>query len=136
MTTAYNIKDRLNTPVEEAYKVLRTNIQFCSLEGKLKTLAISSCAPGEGKTTTSINLAISLAKSGARVLLIDADLRKPMMLKHISSVNPKGLSNLISETATLDEVISSTNVENLHLIACGPKPPNPAELLGTQKFGG
>lgn len=133
MASALNIKDRLNTPVEEAYKVLRTNIQFCSAGEKIKTITITSCASGEGKTTTSINLAVSMAKAGAKVLLIDADLRKPMLLKHLSS-NLKGLSNLISGTATFDEVINSTNVENFYYISCGPKPPNPVELLGSERF--
>lgn len=134
MAAEYEIRDQLNIPVEEAYKVLRTNIQFCGFNKDIKTLTITSFAPGEGKTTTAINLAISKAKSGMKVLLIDADLRKPVLLKHISSNNPTGVSNYISGTAPLEEIICATNIENLYVIACGPKPPNPAELVGSSRF--
>lgn len=132
---AYKVKDKLNAPVEEAYKVLRTNIQFCNFNKGIKTMAITSCNPGEGKTTTAINLAISMAKSGMKVLLIDADLRKPMLMKHLGGNNDVGLSNLISGYSTTEEVINSTDVDNLYFIACGPKPPNPAELIGSSRFG-
>lgn len=132
--TTYKVHDTLNTPVEEAYKVLRTNIQFCGFEKKIKTMAVTSCKPGEGKTTTSINLAISMAKSGVRTLLIDADLRKPMLAKHLGSSNTFGLTNIISGYATLDEAVNNTSVENFYFIACGPKPPNPAELIGSTRF--
>lgn len=128
------VKDKLNTPVEEAYKVLRTNIQFFGIENRIKTLAITSCNPKEGKTTTSINLAISMAKSGMNVVLIDADLRKPMSMKRLEYSNNNGLSNYISGKCEIKNLISQTNIENLSLIGCGPKPPNPAELVGSDKF--
>ena len=130
----FNVTDKLNTPVEEAYRVLRTNIQFSSFDKKLKTLAITSCYPSEGKTTTSMNLAISMAKTGSKVLLVDADLHKPMILKHLGGSNVAGLSNLISGRATLEEVVNKTTVEGLFFIACGPKPPNPAEMVGSNRF--
>ena len=132
---SFYVYDNLNTPAEEAYKVLRTNVQFCSFNKVIKTIAITSCNSGEGKTTTSINLAISLARAGVRVLLIDADLRKPMTMKRLGSSVRSGLSNLISGYAKLDDVINKSNVSNLYYIACGPKPPNPAELLATKEFG-
>jgi capsular exopolysaccharide synthesis family protein len=128
------VKDQLNTPVEEAYRVLRTNLQFCGFDKKIRTIAVTSCNPGEGKTTTSINLAISLAKSGMKTLLIDADLRKPMLAKHLGSENKRGLTNLISGVASLEEVINRTNIENFYFISCGAKPPNPAELVGSARF--
>lgn len=135
--TAYNwnVYERLNTPAEEAYRVLRTNIQFCGVDKQLKTLAITSCSPGEGKTTTAINLSISMAKSGKKTLLMDADLRKPMINKRFGGINSSGVSNWIAGNATLDEIIKSSNIENLYLIDSGPKPPNPAELLASPRFG-
>lgn len=130
----FNVYARLNSPVEEAYKVLRTNIQFCGVDKKIKTVAITSCNPGEGKSTTAINLSVSFARSGKKVLLIDADLRKPMAMKRLGSNFNSGLSNYITRFAKLEEIMNTTNIENLTYIPCGPKPPNPAELLGTQVF--
>ncbi|MCX7920945.1 MAG: CpsD/CapB family tyrosine-protein kinase [Clostridia bacterium] len=134
MAAMYNVRESLNTPVEEAYRVLRTNIQFCGFDKKIKTLTITSCTHGEGKTTTAINLALSMAKSGMKVLLVDADLRKPMLMKHLGSNNFTGLSNLISGNSNFDEVTNATNVKNFYFIACGPKPPNPAEIIGSANF--
>ncbi|MCX7842980.1 MAG: CpsD/CapB family tyrosine-protein kinase [Clostridia bacterium] len=127
-------KEKLNEPAEEAYKVLRTNLQFCGYDRKIKTLTITSCTPGEGKTTTSINLAISMAKSGVKVVLVDADLRKPMLLKNLRSSNTKGLTSYISGNAELDDIINNSSIENFYFITCGPKPPNPAELLSAKRF--
>lgn len=130
----YDVQDKLNTPVEEAYRTLRTNIQFCGIDQKIKTVTLTSTNPGEGKTTTSINLAISMAKAGLRTLLVDADLRKPMVAKRLGCNNALGLTNFISGGSALDDVISNTNIPDLYFIACGPKPPNPAELLGSASF--
>lgn len=130
----WNVYERLNTPAEEAYRVLRTNIQFCGVDKQLKTIAITSCNPGEGKTTTAINLSISIAKSGIKTLLIDADLRKSMINKRFGGANSSGVSSWIAGNARLDEIIQSANMENLYLIGSGPKPPNPAELLASPKF--
>jgi len=130
----YEINDKLSIPVEEAYKVLRANVQFCGFDHPIKTLSITSCNPSEGKTTTSINLAISMAKAGKKVLLIDGDLRKPMVLKRLGGKNTKGLSNLISGTASFEEVLNHTSIPNFDYIACGPKPPNPSELISSARF--
>ena len=128
------VTDNLNVPAEEAYRVLRTNIQFCTLDNKLKTIAVTSCNPGEGKTTTAVNLAITIAKYGTRILLVDADLRKPMAIKGISPEDNVGLSNYLTGMASFDQIIRETNIPNLFTVFCGVKPPNPSELLGTQRF--
>jgi len=132
--TNYELDRKLNAPAEEAYRALRTNIQFCGIDKKIKSVAITSVNPGEGKTTTSINLAVSMANAGMKALLVDTDMRKPMTSKHIGSDSNKGLTNLISGYSTLDDIISTTNIPDLYFVACGPKPPNPAELVGTTAF--
>ena len=115
--------------VEEAFKSLRTNIQFCG-EDK-KAIAITSSIPGEGKSNTSLNLAISLSEAGKKVLFVDADLRKSVLAGKLNmSGRTKGLTHFLAKQATLQEVISSTDIPNLYLIIAGAVPPNPAELLG------
>jgi protein-tyrosine kinase len=124
----------INEPVEEAIRTLRTNIQFCNANRVIKTICLTSCIPNEGKSVTTMNLAISMAASGKKVLHIDADMRKSRQFKNTAVKFNTGLSNYLSGMIENDEVISETNVENLHLILCGPKPPNPSELLGTSRF--
>jgi len=120
--------------VEEAYKSLRANIQFCEVDNKIKSIAITSCNPGEGKTTTSINIAICMAESGLKVLLVDADMRKPSTYKRLRMKGSDGLSNYLSGYASFDKIISETTIEGLYYLPCGVKPPNPAELIGSEKF--
>lgn len=124
----------LTNAAEEAYKVLRTNIQFCSFDEKVKTITITSCNPGEGKTTTVYKMAKSMAKSGISTLIIDADLRKPTLMRHVVGRKYMGLSNVISGNRQPDDVIQKSDTENLYFISSGPRPPNPAELLGSDKF--
>lgn len=120
--------------ISEAYKSLRTNIQFCGQDKKV--IAVTSCSPGEGKSSVSMQLAASLAESGKRTILIDADLRKSVLLGRIDTNKQKikGLTHLLTAQATLQDVICSTDVKNCHLIVSGPFPPNPAELLGGTNF--
>lgn len=117
----------------EAYKSLRTNLQFCGEDKKV--IAITSCAPNEGKSSVTMNLAMSLAEAGKKVLLIDADLRKSVLVGRTKvKESIKGLTHYLSKQAALIEVICATNVKNMHIVYAGPVPPNPAELLGGKYF--
>lgn len=124
---------KLNYSAEEAYKSLRTNIQFCGEDKKV--IAVTSCTPNEGKSSVTLNLAISMAQAGKKVLLIDADLRKSVLVGSTKvSGSAKGLTHYLSKQAAMIDVICSTNVKNLHIVFAGPVPPNPAELLGGRYF--
>ncbi|PYG87784.1 capsular exopolysaccharide synthesis family protein [Ruminiclostridium sufflavum DSM 19573] len=129
-----NVKYELNEIVEEAYKALRANIQFCELNKKIKTLAVTSCIPNEGKSTVAINLSICMAKAGIRVLYVDADLRKPASFKYLVS-NLKGLANYLVGHVSLEEIINATDIEGFNFITCGMKPNNPGDLIASDKFG-
>ena len=120
--------------VEEAYKTLRTNIRFCGVVNKLKTICVTSCTPDEGKTTTVVNLAISMADSGIKTLIVDADLRKPTVEKMLG-INAKiGLTSYMMGEAEIEDIIYKTETENLYATPCGIIPPNPAELLSSNAF--
>jgi len=124
---------RLEYAVEESYKSVRANLLFCGEDKKL--IAITSCTLNEGKSTVALNLAISLAESGKKVLLIDADLRKSVLKESVKvSKSVEGLAHLLSRQALAKDVICSTNVPNLHIIFAGTYPPNPSELLGGRHF--
>ena len=119
----------------EAYRTLRTNIEFASVDGPIQTLLVTSSAPGEGKTTTASNLAVVFAQAGRRVLLVDADLRKPGVHMVFDLPNTHGLTNLLrNEHADLGAVAQVTEQDNLRVLTTGPLPPNPAELLGSQRM--
>jgi polysaccharide biosynthesis transport protein len=122
------------SPIAEAVRSIRTNILFMSPNDPVKTVVVTSSAPLEGKTTLSSYLAISMAMGGDKVLLVDADMRRPRIHK-VFSLKPKtGLSSLIVKKATYKEAILKTKVENLYLLPCGPIPPNPAELQQSKQF--
>jgi len=134
MREKVNLTSKVSEPVAEAIRSLRTNIQFCNTDKIVKTICVTSCVPNEGKSTTTINLAISMAEAGRKVLHIDADMRKPKLYKDVAAKHNVGLSNYLSGMVDLKDAINETNYENLHVILCGPKPPNPAELLDTERF--
>jgi polysaccharide biosynthesis transport protein len=113
----------------EAYRSLRTGLQFSTSDGLPRTLLVTSSKPSEGKTTSSISLAKSLAQIGLNVLLIDGDLRNASVHKRMRCSNEVGLSNYLSGSKLPDEVVQTTDTENLILMSSGPLPPNPAELL-------
>lgn len=119
--------------VREAYKSLRTNILFCGSD--INVIAITSCVPGEGKSSVSFNLARALADDGKKVIYVDADLRKSVIMNRYR-VGKKitGLSHFLSGQSELEDIIYSTNIEGLHMIFSGIEPPNPSELLGSRRF--
>lgn len=121
--------------VAEAYRSLRTNIQFASLDKPLKTLLITGANPGIGKSTTVANLGVVLAQAGSTVLLVDTDLRRPTLHKIFGFSNDRGLTNLLVDlNLELEKVVSHNSIENLYVMTSGPIPPNPAELLATNKM--
>lgn len=128
------ITENLSSRVAESYRVLRTNIQFTSLDKPIKTILMTSTAPGEGKSTTTANLAIAFAQTGSRVLVIDADLRRPTMHKAFRVTNPLGLTNLLMQSVAVDIAIRDVGVPNLRLVTSGPIPPNPSEVLGSVRM--
>jgi succinoglycan biosynthesis transport protein ExoP len=120
--------------VAEAYRVLRTNLIFSSAESTGRVIVISSANPGEGKTTTTINLAASLAQTGARVLTVEADLRRPTMSGQFGVSKTPGLTDLIVGKCEASQAIHITRHKGLMVLPCGYVPPNPAELLGSARM--
>ncbi|EPY6466768.1 CpsD/CapB family tyrosine-protein kinase [Clostridium sporogenes] len=127
------IKDP-KSPISESYRILRTNIQFSSFDEKISVIFVTSSTPGEGKSTTSANLAITMAQNGAKTILVDCDLRKPNVHKLFKLSNIRGLSNLLIEDNSIDGVIQQSSVDNLYILTSGVKPPNPSELLSSRKM--
>jgi capsular exopolysaccharide synthesis family protein len=122
------------SPISEAYRTLRTNIRFTGIDSPVKTILISSPGPSEGKSTTVANLAITMAEDGAKTLVVDSDLRKPIVDTLLNSKNTIGLTNLLRAECTLDEAIAVTDIPNLSVLGSGPLPPNPSEMLGSNRM--
>jgi non-specific protein-tyrosine kinase len=123
------------SPISEAYRVMRTNLQFSSLDRPLHSLVVTSPQPTEGKTTTVANLGVVMAQSGKRVILVDSDLRRPSLHKHFGVSNQDGLTSvLLEDEPMLNGRLQSTGVDNLQILTSGPLPPNPSELLGSQRM--
>jgi succinoglycan biosynthesis transport protein ExoP len=120
--------------VAEAYRVLRTNLIFSSAESGGRVIVVTSANPGEGKTTTTVNVAASLAQTGARVLAVEGDLRRPSMSQHFSVPKTPGLTDLIVGKAEATTAIHNTRYKGLMVLPCGYVPPNPAELLGSARM--
>ncbi len=120
---------------QEAYKTLRTNLQFCGQD--IQVIAVTSCHENEGKTTVSLNLARSLTELGKKVLYLDADMRKSVVAgRHTNVKNPAGLSEVLTGMNKLGECIYCTQQEQLYMIFSGKYPPNPVELLNGRYFAG
>ncbi|CAH1203827.1 Tyrosine-protein kinase YwqD [Paenibacillus sp. JJ-223] len=118
----------------EAYRKLRTNIQFSSIDSQIRTIMIASAISGEGKTTTIGNLAVAYAQVGKKVLLMDTDLRKPAVHRMFNVPNHIGLTSVLSSQYQITEVLRETGVEGLHVLTSGPIPPNPSEMIGSRKM--
>ena len=122
------------SPITEQYRTIRTNLQFAAIDDDLRSMIVTSSGPGEGKSVTTANLAVVYAQQGKKVLLVDADLRKPTVHYTFRLDNLRGLSNILVGEKTLEETANETDVDNLDVISCGPIPPNPSELLASQKM--
>jgi capsular exopolysaccharide synthesis family protein len=120
--------------VAECCRIIRTNLNFLSTERPLKTILVTSAGPQEGKTTSLVNVAITMAQGDKRVLLVDTDLRRPRLHRTFKVSNDVGVTSLIAEGGELDKAIQATDVPGLFLLPSGPIPPNPAELLHTERF--
>ena len=121
-------------PAAEAYRVIRTGIQFAQAGKELQTIALTSCTPNEGKSTTIANLAVVLTQAGKSVLLIDCDMRNPTVHKNFNLSNKVGLSSCISMGTALSDAVQKTSIEGLYALTGGVIPPNPSELLGSEQM--
>ncbi|MBE3583527.1 MAG: CpsD/CapB family tyrosine-protein kinase [Limnochordaceae bacterium] len=118
----------------EAFRTLRTNIQFASVDRPLRVMLVTSSGPDEGKSTVSANLSAALAQAGQRVLLINGDLRRPSLHRVLGCTDRIGLTNVLLGQASITEAVQETSVPNLYFLGSGPLPPNPAEVLGSQSM--
>lgn len=118
----------------ESYKALRTSVFFNAQTSDTKVIQVTSPSPGDGKSTVSANLAVVMAQSGRKVLLIDCDFRKPSQHKRFGLNNKVGMTSVIIGDSTIDEAVQAVGLQNLHLISSGPQYANPAELLTTERF--
>lgn len=134
-STALALVDDARSPMAEAYRHLRTSLLLSSAGNPPKTILVTSSQPSEGKTTTAVNIAFMLAQTGAQVLIIDCDLRRPRLHANFNLSNTRGLTNFLSGECPIDDVLQSyERVPNLKLLTSGPVPPNPAELLGSEEM--
>lgn len=122
------------SPISEQYRTIRTNLQFASIDKELRSILVTSANPSEGKSMTTANLAVVYAQQGKKVLLVDADLRNPTVHYTYRLDNLTGLSTILVGESKLTETIQDSGIDNLHVISAGPNPPNPAELLGSNRM--
>ncbi|WP_439021127.1 CpsD/CapB family tyrosine-protein kinase [Bacillus thuringiensis] len=118
--------------ITEQYRNIRTNIEFTSVDSRIRSIIVTSANPGEGKTTTVANLAVVFGQQGKKVLVIGADLRKPSIQDLFAFHASNGLTNVLSGQTNVMQCIQKTDIENVYVMASGPIPPNPAELLGNR----
>jgi capsular exopolysaccharide synthesis family protein len=122
------------SPAAEAYRTLRTSIQFAGLDHKCRSIVVTSSSPGEGKSTTVANFGVVLAQTGARVCLVDSDLRRPVLHRIFGLANTRGLTTALLEGLPFVELAQPTGVAGLFVLTSGPLPPNPAELVGSNRM--
>lgn len=120
------------SPIAEAYRQLRTNIQFSSLDNPVRTLVVTSTSPDEGKTTTLANLAVTIAQTESRVTLVDCDLRKPSVHELFGLASEPGLTSVLLGAEEIP--YQDCGIPNLRILTAGPLPPNPSELLGSRRM--
>lgn len=128
------ISEESRFDIKEAYNELRTNISFSIPKKGCKVICITSAVASEGKSTTSANNAITFAKGGKKTILIDCDLRKPKIDKILKIKNEIGISNFLVSSSEIDEIVNRNVVENLDVITSGSIPPNPVELLSSERM--
>lgn len=120
------------SPIAEAFRELRTNLQFLEVDDPPRVLVVTSCLPGEGKSTTAINIALALAEAEHTVVLVDGDMRRPKLDVYLDLIGSVGLSTVLAGRASLHEVLQTTRFPGLTALTSGAVPPNPSELLGSQ----
>lgn len=124
-----------NSVNTEQYNTIRTNIEFSNADKHLEDLVLTSSSASEGKSTISANLAVAFARQGKKVLLVDADLRRPTINAKFSINNPIGLTNFLTEhSVSVNDIFYKASVEGLYVIPSGPTPPNPSELIGSKRM--
>jgi capsular exopolysaccharide synthesis family protein len=123
------------TLAAEAYRKLRTNLSFTSVDNPFRRIIVTSALAAEGKTTTAMNLAAALAETGKRVVLVDADLRRPQVNRRAGRMGDVGFTNYLKGDGSLADLLQPSEVDGLQILASGPQPPNPAELLGSKRAG-
>ncbi|WP_216695765.1 polysaccharide biosynthesis tyrosine autokinase [Dietzia psychralcaliphila] len=121
-----------HSPAAEAFRRLRTNLQFLNVDNPPRVIVLTSSVATEGKSETAINLSLALAESGNRVILVEADLRRPLVVSYMSMPDKVGLTNILSGQAGFEDVVQETRHDGVDLLACGPLPPNPSELLASE----
>jgi len=127
------VQDDAKSPIAEAYRVLRTNLLFAKAGEPVHIVIFTSSGPGEGKSTTAANTAVSFAQTGRKVILVDCDLRKPVQHKIFGLTN-KGVTNVLVEKIPVEDLLQPTATPNLSILTSGPIPPNPSELLGSDRM--
>lgn len=120
------------SPASEAFRLVRANLKFSQVQGRFKTILITSSGPAEGKSTLAANLALAMAQAGSTILLVDCDLRRPGQHRTFNLKNRQGLTNVLIRAQSWNQVVQATDVPGLSLVASGPIPPNPSELLGSE----
>ncbi|MGN5882126.1 polysaccharide biosynthesis tyrosine autokinase [Staphylococcus simulans] len=127
-------KDNDKNYISEQFKSIRSNLLFSSIDHDIQSIVVTSEKPEAGKSTIAANLAVVYAQAGYLTLLLDGDMRKPTQHYHFQTDNQFGLSSLITSNCTINEAITKTEVEGLDLMPSGPTPPNPSELIVSQRF--
>jgi len=122
------------SPISEAYRGIRTSIEFSNLDKNLKVITVTSSMQNEGKSTVMANLAVSFANLDKKVLIMEGDLRNPSVHRMFNISNINGLTDILLNNKTFLDCVYCTDVKNLHVLTCGPIPPNPSEMLSSNKI--